>query len=148
MSALTDSEAWIALKNHHRQIENFSIPNAFKEDPNRYKKFSLSFNEILFDYSKNRITDETLPLLIDLASQSGLETKIKAMFSGEIINTTERRAVLHTALRNRSNRPVYFNGQDVMPEINKVLSKMRVFTEAVRSGQWKGCTSARRQQRP
>lgn len=140
MSSLTDSRAWIALKNHHRQIENFSLRNAFKEDPNRHNKFSLYLNDILFDYSKNRITYETLPLLIDLARHAQLDSKIKAMFSGEIINTTEHRAVLHTALRNRSNRPVYVNGQDVMPEVNRVLAKMRVFCASVRSGEWKGHT--------
>ena len=140
MSSLTDSKAWLALTYHHRQIEKLSICNAFKEDPNRYKKFSLFSNDILFDYSKNRITDETMPLLFDLARQVGLNSKINAMFSGELINTTEHRAVLHTALRNRSNRPVYVNGQDVMPEVNQVLAKMRAFCTSVRSGEWKGYT--------
>jgi glucose-6-phosphate isomerase len=140
MSSLTDSKAWIALTYHHRQIEKFSIRNAFKEDPNRHKKFSLFSNDILFDYSKNRITDETMPLLFDLARHVGLDSKINAMFSGKLINTTEHRAVLHTALRNRSNQPVYVNGRDVMPEVNQVLAKMRVFCTAVRSGEWKGHT--------
>jgi glucose-6-phosphate isomerase len=140
MSSLTDSKAWIALKNHHRQIENLSISHTFKEDPDRCKKFSLKFNEILFDYSKNRITDETLKLLLDLAIESGLDAKIKAMFAGEIINITEHRAALHIALRNRSNRPIFFNNQDVMPEINQVLAKMRKFCTSVRSGEWKGFT--------
>ena len=140
MSSLTDSVAWIALKNHHCEIENFSIRAAFKEDPNRFKKFSIFSNDILFDFSKNRITDKTLPLLIDLAKHAGLEAKIKAMFSGELINTTENRAVLHTALRNTGDRPVYVNGQDVMPEVRHVLAKMRVFCASVRSGEWKGHT--------
>ncbi len=140
MSSLTDSKAWIALTYHHRQIESFSIRNALKEDPNRHSKFTIFSNDILFDYSKNRITDETMPLLIDLARHAGLDSKIKAMFNGELINTTEHRAVLHTALRNRSNRPVYVNGQDVMPEVNQVLAKMRIFCASVRSGEWKGHT--------
>ena len=96
--------------------------------------------EILFDYSKNRITDKTMASTVDLAGmQAGLE-QIEAMFSGEKINTTEERAVLHTALRNRSNDPVFVDGQDVMPQINRVLDRMRSFTEAVRSGEWKGYT--------
>ncbi|NOT11755.1 MAG: glucose-6-phosphate isomerase [Methylococcaceae bacterium] len=140
MSSLTESKAWIVLKNHYHQIENISIRNAFKEDPNRHNKFSLQLNDILFDYSKNRITDETMPLLFELAKQVGLEAKIKSMFAGEIINTTEHRAVLHTALRNRSNRPIYVNGLDVMPDVNRVLAKMRVFCASVRSGEWKGYT--------
>jgi len=140
MSSLTESRAWIALKNHHRQIENFSVRTAFEEDSNRFNKFSLNINNILFDYSKNRITDETMPLLISLAQYASLDLKIKAMFSGEVINTTEHRSVLHTALRNRSNHPVYVNGRDVMPEVNRVLAKMRIFCNSVRSGEWKGYT--------
>lgn len=140
MSSLTTSKAWNALQNHYHQIHNHSLRKAFEFDNHRYDKFSLKFNNIIFDYSKNRITDQTLPLLFDLARQSGLELKIKAMFSGEKINVTEHRAVLHTALRNRSNRPVYLDGHDVMPEINKVLAKMRTFCASVRSGEWKGYT--------
>jgi glucose-6-phosphate isomerase len=140
MSSLTTSKAWNALQNHYHQIRTHSIRKAFESDNYRYDKFSLKFNDIIFDYSKNRITDQTLPLLFDLARQSGLELKIKAMFSGEKINITEHRAVLHTALRNRSNRPVYLDGHDVMPEINKVLAKMRVFCANIRSGEWKGYT--------
>lgn len=140
MSSLTTSKAWIALQSHYDQTKNNSLRNAFAEDINRFNKFSVNFNEILFDYSKNRITDQTLPLLIDLANHAELNPKIEAMFSGEIINTTEHRAVLHTALRNRSNLPVYVDGQDVMPEINRVLTKMRTFCASVRSGEWKGYT--------
>ncbi|MDD5462089.1 MAG: glucose-6-phosphate isomerase [Methylococcales bacterium] len=138
MSSLTTSKAWTALQNHYHQTKNESLREAFRKDPNRFNKFSIYFNDILFDYSKNRITDQTLPLLIDLAKYAKLDTKINAMFTGEKINTTEHRAVLHTALRNRSNKPVYVDGQDVMPEINQVLSKMRSFCAAVRSGEWKG----------
>jgi len=140
MSLLTTSKAWTALQSHYNQSKNDSLRDAFKKDPNRFNKFSINFNEILFDYSKNRITEDTLPLLIDLANHTELGEKIKAMFAGEKINTTEHRAVLHTALRNRSNHPIYVDGQDVMPEINRVLAKMRAFCATVRSGQWKGYT--------
>ncbi|MDD1627538.1 MAG: glucose-6-phosphate isomerase [Methylococcaceae bacterium] len=140
MSSLTTSKAWTALQNHYYQTKNNSLRDAFKKDINRFNKFSINFNEILFDYSKNRITDQTLLLLIDLANHAELDVKIKAMFSGEKINTTEHRAVLHTALRNKSNHPVYVDEQDVMPEINRVLAKMRVFCASVRSGEWKGYT--------
>lgn len=138
MSSLTTSKAWSALQDHFQHIQNHSLRDAFAQDPQRYHKFSLSFNDILFDYSKNRITEETLSLLTALAGQAGLKAKIDAMFSGEIINTTEHRAVLHTALRNRSNTPVYVDGQDVMPDVNRVLAKMRTFCTSVRSGEWKG----------
>jgi len=140
MSSLTTAKAWIALQEHYRQIQNYSMRDAFAQDPDRFNKYSLHLNDILFDYSKNRINEETLPLLIELARHCQLETKIQAMFSGAKINTTEHRAVLHTALRNRSNRPVFVDGQDVMPEINKVLAKMRSFCHRVRSGKWKGYT--------
>ena len=140
MSSLTTSKAWTALQSHYNETKSDSLRDAFKKDSNRFNKFSLNFDEILFDYSKNRITDKTLSLLIDLANHAGLDEKIKAMFSGEKINTTEHRAVLHIALRNRSSQPIYVDGQDVMPEINRVLTKMRTFCTAVRSGQWKGYT--------
>ncbi|MGZ8190523.1 MAG: glucose-6-phosphate isomerase [Methylococcaceae bacterium] len=140
MSSLTTSKAWIALQSHFHQIQNHSLREAFEKDSTRANKFSIKFNDILFDYSKNRITDQTLPLLIDLANYAELGSRIEAMFSGEPINTTEHRAVLHTALRNRGNDPVYVAGQDVMPEINRVLAKMRIFCASVRSGEWKGYT--------
>jgi glucose-6-phosphate isomerase len=140
MSSLVHSKAWIALQNHYQHVKDCSMRDAFKQDPQRFTKFSVTFNDILFDYSKNRITDETLPLLIDLANHADLGAKTKAMFAGEKINTTEHRAVLHTALRNRSNQPVYMDGEDVMPDVRRVLAKMRVFCDSVRSGEWKGYT--------
>jgi len=140
MSSLTSSKAWSVLEDHYHQIQNYSLRDAFAEDTNRFNKFSLKFNDILFDYSKNLITDKTIPLLADLARDADLHGKIAAMYAGEAINTTERRAVLHTALRNRSNYPIYVDGQDVMPLINAVLAKMRVFCDRVRSGDWKGYT--------
>lgn len=140
MSSLTTSKAWLDLQNHYQAMHEHSLRDAFAQDPERFNKFSLSFNDILFDYSKNRITDETMPLLFALTEQAGLRAKIEAMFTGEVINNTEHRAVLHTALRNRSNTPVYVDGKDVMPEVNRVLAKMRKFCELVRSGAWKGYT--------
>ncbi len=112
----------------------------FANDPERFDKLSLRLDDILFDFSKNRITEKTVELLLDLARQAGLAEKIQAMFAGEKINNTEGRAVLHVALRNRSNRPILVDGDDVMPEVNRVLAKLRVFSEAVRSGDWKGYT--------
>lgn len=140
MSSLTSSTAWTALIKHHNETKNILLRDSFNADKNRHAKFSLHFNDILFDYSKNRITDQTLPLLIDLAKHVGLDAKIKAMFCGAKINNTEHRSVLHTALRNRSNQPVYVDGQDVMPQINSVLAQMRAFSTRVRSGEWKGYT--------
>ncbi len=140
MSSLTTSKAWTALQSHYDQTKNDSLRDAFKRDTERFNKFSVDFNQILFDYSKNRISDQTLSLLIDLARQTKLDAKIKALFSGEKINTTEHRAALHTALRNRSNHPVYVDGHDVMPEINRVLAKMKTFCTSVRSGEWQGYT--------
>ena len=140
MASLTATPAWAALQNHYDEIRHQSLVESFKNDPKRFEKFSLTFNDILFDYSKNRINDDTLPLLIDLAKQAGLEIKINAMFSGEKINITEKRAVLHTALRNRANTPVLVDGKDVMPDVNASLEKMRGFCERVRSGEWKGYT--------
>ncbi len=140
MTHLETTPAWQALVRHQQEISSLHMRDLFAADPQRFERFSLRLGEILFDFSKNRITAQTLPLLFDLAHQADLSRKIEAMFSGEKINTTEGRAVLHTALRNRSNRPVYVDGQDVMPEVNRVLAKMRQFSEKVRSGAWKGYT--------
>ena len=140
MPTLTTSSAWGNLQAHHPQIAASHMRDLFAADPARFEKFSLQFEEILFDYSKNRITEETISLLLALAEQAGLQTMIDAMFSGEKINNTEDRAVLHVALRNRSNRPILVDGQDVMPDVNAVLAKMKGFVESVRSGGWKGYT--------
>src|SRR5205807_8891242 len=109
-------------------------------DPRRFDKFSLRFQDILLDYSKNRVTEETMRLLFELARQSDLKGWTEKMFTGQKINTTENRAVLHVALRNRSNRPILVDGQDLMPAVNAVLAHMREFSEAIRGGSWKGCT--------
>lgn len=141
MSLLRESSEWLALKQHHKEVCDLSMKEQFAADNKRNEKLSLSFNDILFDFSKNRITSETLPLLVKLAEQAKLTEKTQAMFSGESINTTENRAVLHTALRNRSNTPVYFDGKNVMPDVNRELAKMRAFSDKVRSGEWRGYTN-------
>ncbi len=140
MSSLTSSPAWQALEQHYREIKDVQMRDLFAQDPQRFEHFSLKFNDILFDYSKNRVTAKTMSLLLDLARQANLSQRIEAMFTGQKINVTEDRAVLHIALRNRSNRPILVDGVDVMPEVNRVLGKMRAFSEAVRSGEWKGYT--------
>jgi len=138
MARTTELPAWKKLAEHHRQVADLHMRDLFAQDPGRFDKFSLRLGDILFDYSKNRITEESMNLLIELAEQAGLPEKIQAMFAGEKINNTEGRAVLHVALRNRANRPIFVDGKDVMPAVNRVLEKMRLFSEAVRSGQWKG----------
>jgi len=140
MPALTQLSAWKALLAHHRQISNVHMRELFAADPGRFDSFSLRFKDILLDYSKNRINEESMRLLFDLARERELPAAIERMFRGERINNTEDRAVLHVALRNRSNRPIMVDGEDVMPAVNDVLARMRDFTEKVRSGKWLGCT--------
>ena len=123
MSVLTDSLAWKALSEHHQEMSSSHMRDLFARDPKRFERFSLRLGDILFDYSKNRITEKTVSLLMGLARQEGLAEKIKAMFAGEKINTTEERAVLHVALRNRSNRSIFVDGEDVMPGVNTAFSK-------------------------
>jgi len=143
MSHLINSPEWIALKKHQQDIKNIHIRDLFTNDPNRFKDYSVTSDDLLFDFSKNRITEETLPLLFKLANACQLKTHIADMFSGKHINTTENRAVLHTALRNRSNQPVYVDDVDVMPQINTALEKMRDFCGSVHSGEWTGYTGKR-----
>jgi len=133
-------KAWIALQDHQRQVKNFHLRELFAEDPRRFEQFSLQLDDLLFDYSKHRITTTTRRLLCALAEEAGLQEQIARMFRGEKINLTEQRAVLHIALRNRSNRPILVDGQDVMPQVNAVLNQMRAFCEKVRSGHWIGFT--------
>lgn len=140
MSQLVNSLAWQALAQHQREMADVQMRDLFARDSRRFDRFSLQMGSILFDYSKNRVNEKTMALLFDLARQARLADWIEAMFSGQKINVTENRAVLHTALRNRSNNPVCVDGQDVMPEVNRVLGKMRSFSEEVRSGEWKGYT--------
>ena len=135
----TTTVAWQALEAH--KADNLTIPQLFAENPNRFEQYSLNFaDQILVDYSKNAINEKTLGLLRQLANECGLASATEAMFTGQKINRTENRAVLHTALRNRSNAPVLVDGKDVMPEVNAVLAKMKDFCERVISGEWKGYT--------
>jgi len=140
MSGLSASPAWKALEAHYAAMESVQMKYLFAEDPDRFKKFSVTFEDILLDYSKNIITDETMDLLRGLAAQQDVMGKAAAMFKGEKINTTEGRAVLHVALRNQSNEPIYVDGKDVMPDVNETLKRIKAFTEKVRSGEWKGHT--------
>ncbi|MFT7227579.1 MAG: glucose-6-phosphate isomerase [Methylophilaceae bacterium] len=140
MAILTEHPGWKALCKHQETIQKLHMRNLFESDPQRFDKFSLKLEDLLLDYSKHRITEETLGLLMQLAREAKIESWRDRMFSGEKINITEDRAVLHTALRNRSNTPVYVDGHDVMPDVNAVLALMRVFSNKVRSGEWKGYT--------
>jgi glucose-6-phosphate isomerase len=140
MTRLTDLPAWKALRAHHRDIAEMPMRELFAADPERFSRFSLRWDEFLFDYSKNRITAETVDLLLDLARQVGLGARIEAMFGGRRINATEDRAVLHVALRNRGGRAMAVDGVDVMPGVRAVLDKMRTFSDMVRSGRWLGFT--------
>lgn len=140
MSSLVTSPAWQALDAHRQEMAAVHIRDLFTRDPQRFERFSLQFEDLLFDYSKNRITDKTMTLLNGLAQQARVDKWIAAMFNGEKINNTEERAVLHIALRNRSNRPILVDGEDVMPLVNEVLAKMRDFSEKVRNGTWTGYT--------
>ena len=140
MSELPQSEAWKALDEHRRHMANVHMRDLFAEDGERFNRYSRKFNDILVDFSKNIMNDETFSCLMKLARERDVPGWIQRMFVGEKINTTEHRAVLHTALRNRSNRPVMVDGKDVMPDVNRVLARMRAFTGAVRSGEWKGST--------
>ncbi|MBB0358352.1 glucose-6-phosphate isomerase [Escherichia coli] len=137
----TQTAAWQALQKHFDEMKDVTIADLFAKDSDRFSKFSATFDDqMLVDYSKNRITEETLAKLQDLAKECDLAGAIKSMFSGEKINRTENRAVLHVALRNRSNTPILVDGKDVMPEVNAVLEKMKTFSEAIISGEWKGYT--------
>ena len=134
----TETLAWKRLETHFEETRHLKMSDLFGADPGRFDRFSTTFEDLLLDYSKNRITAETLELLLALARETRLVENIKAMFGGARINATENRAVLHTALRNRSGRPVMLDGKDVMPAVKAVLRKMKAFTEQLHSGAWKG----------
>jgi glucose-6-phosphate isomerase len=136
----TKTQAVETLDEHYEQIKGTHLKKMFAHDPDRFKRLSVQFEDILLDYSKNRITDKTMHLLMDLARECKLEEAIAAMFGGEKINFTEGRSVLHVALRNRSNSHVTVGGEDVMPEINRVLAQMKTFSDALINGEWKGYT--------
>lgn len=137
----TTTVAWQALENHFDEMKAVTMRDLFAQDSERFNRFSATFDDkMLVDFSKNRITDKTLTLLRDLAKETDLSGAIKSMFSGEKINRTEDRSVLHVALRNRSSTPIMVDGKDVMPEVNAVLAKMKSFCHRIISGEWKGFT--------
>jgi glucose-6-phosphate isomerase len=136
----TTTKAWRKLTKHYKDTKGVEMKTLFAADPNRFDAFSTRFDDILLDYSKNILTADTLPLLIKLAKECGLKAAIDAQFNGEIINETENRAVLHTALRNRGNKSVIVDGKDVMPDVKAVLKKMEGFCNKIISGNWKGYT--------
>ncbi|WP_192823370.1 glucose-6-phosphate isomerase [Rufibacter sp. LB8] len=136
----TSTAAWKKLTQHYSQIKDTHLKDLFAQDPARFANFSLTFEDILLDYSKNRITEETRALLVELAQECGLKEAIAGMFSGEKINFTEDRAVLHVALRNQSNTPILQDGKDVMPEVNRVLAQVENFSTNLLNGTWKGYT--------
>jgi len=140
---LCERPAWKALRHHHAEIQNVHLRQLFADDPRRGERFAFEALGLYFDYSKNRITDETIGLLIELANQSGLRERIDAMFSREKINVTEKRAVLHVALRTMKDESIMVDGTNVVPEVHAVLDRMTTFANRVRSGQWKGHTGKR-----
>jgi glucose-6-phosphate isomerase len=143
VSPLRERPAWKALQQHHAEIQNLHLRQLFAEDPQRGEHFAFEAVGLYFDYSKNRVTDETIRLLLDLAAQSGLRERIDAMFSGEKINVTEKRAVLHVALRTMKGDSITVDGVNVVPEVHAVLDQMTAFANHVRSGGWKGHTGKR-----
>src|SRR5690606_32734884 len=136
----SETTAWNLLKEHAQKIKKTHMRSLFKEDNQRFHKFSLQAGDIWFDYSKNIITDETMQYLLQLAEECKVQSAIEAMFVGEKINETENRSVLHVALRNFSDQPFYSEGTDVMPGIKKVLDQMNSFCQKIHSGEWKGYT--------
>ncbi len=134
----TYTAAWKALEDYFKTFEGIQMKDLFNKDAQRFDKYSIKFEDILVDYSKNILDEKVFSFLIQLASECGLKEAIISQFKGDKINKTEDRQVLHTALRNRSNTPVYVEGKDVMPAINKVLEQMKVFSESIISGKWKG----------
>ncbi len=136
----TETQAYKYLADHFIDINTKNLKELFAEDPERFQKFTILFDDILLDYSENRINDTTMALLVQLAKECKLDEAIKAMYGGEAINQTENRPVLHIALRNQSNTPILVDGKDVMPEVNRVLEKMKSFATRVIAGEWKGYT--------
>lgn len=137
---LTKKQSWKDLQNHFNMIKYVTLKKLFFNDLNRFNKFHIQFNDILFDYSKNRITQETLKYLLNLANDCSLHNAIEAQFKGEKINQTENRAVLHTALRNRSNNSIFIDGKNIMIEINEVLEKIKILSKEIIDGIWRGFT--------
>ena len=140
MPDVKDTPAWAALEAHFDTMKDVHMKDLFAKDPARFDKFNLKYEDLLFDFSKNAVTEETMDLLYKLAEQQDVLGMAKKMYSGEKINSTEGRAVLHIALRNQSNTPIIVDGKDVMPDVNETLAKIKKFTEDVRNGVWKGQT--------
>lgn len=136
----TETEVWRKLTIHFLEMQAYSLREAFQHDPQRFEKFHQRFEDILVDYSKNCLIPETVDLLVELANECGLREAIDAMYLGHAINRTENRSVLHVALRNRSNKPILANGEDVMPEVNRVLNQVKGFSSRLLAGEWKGFT--------
>ncbi len=132
----TQRPAWKSLQDHYHKIKDLHLRSLFAEDPHRAERLSIEELGIYLDYSKNRITDETLKLLLNLAETSGLRERIEAMFRGEKINITEQRAVLHVALRSPKDASILVDGENVVPEVHTVLDKMADFANRVRNGDW------------
>ena len=143
MNSLQTAPAWQALQNHADQLKSKHLRELFEAEPKRFERFCHTVDDLVVDFSKNRITSETLTLLFDLAAAADIEGWRAKMFAGEKINVTEDRAVLHTALRNRANKPVVVDGHDIMPAVNAVLDQMKAFVEAVRAGDWLGASGER-----
>src|SRR5262245_31571357 len=140
---LTARPAWTALETHYEKVRNLHLRKLFESDPKRGERLTAEAAGVFLDYSKNRVTDETLDLLLRLAEESGLRGRIDAMFAGEKINITERRAVLHTALRAPRGTSIFVDGEDVVPQVYAVLDRMSAFADRLRSGAWKGHTGKR-----
>ncbi len=138
MTALTQSAAWRSLRDHAAGIRDLHMRDLFAADPERGRRMAVEAEGLYMDYSKNRITADTIRLLLELARERGLPERIEAMFSGQKINTTEQRAVLHVALRAPRDAHIEVDGQDVVPEVHEVLDRMSSFSDAVRSGEWRG----------
>ena len=143
IAPLTQRQAWKALEAHHKNVREFHLRKLFADDPKRGERMTAEALGLYLDYSKNRITDETLKLLLQLAEESGLRGRIDAMFRGEKINITENRAVLHVALRAPRGASIVVDGENVVPQVHAVLDKMADFSNRVRSGAWKGHTGKR-----
>ncbi len=137
---MDQTQAFAKLQGHFEFAKNLHVRDLFEQDNTRFLRFSIKHDYFLFDYSKNIITSDTINLLVELANEIGLRDKIEALFTGEKINNTERRSVLHTALRNQSDKPVYVDGEDVMPSVRRILAQMKDFTEQVRCGDARGYT--------
>jgi glucose-6-phosphate isomerase len=134
----TTTDTWKHLNNHFKKMQSVHMKSLFQNDPNRKENLSLKFETLSLDFSKNRITEETVNYLVGLAEECKLEDAIEKYFGGDIINVTEKRAVLHTALRNTDDKPIIVDGQDVVPEVNQTLDKIKAFSNKVISGEFKG----------